>query len=397
MKLRTLDGLSLKGRKVLVRVDFNVPMKNREVKDVTRIKAHLETISLLKEAGAAITLVSHLGRPKGKHVDDLSLKPVAEVLRNMTGWEVDFIGECTGSKVSDHVSSMNAGQILLLENIRFCPEEETNEDSFSKTLAEPFDLFVMDAFSASHRAHASTEGVTRYLRSFAGKVMEREVGILGSIIESPKEPLVLIMGGAKVSDKINFFRFMIEKANIFLVGGAMAFPFLKASGYEVGSSFCEEGTEEIACNILKYVRMAGKKILLPSDVVVSDSISNASGSRVVKLGNIPEDLMGLDIGPETTANFISALKGAETILWNGPMGVFETDPFGEGTRHIGEAVCRRTEQGALTVIGGGDTAAAANVLGFSGGVSHVSTGGGATLEFFEGTVLPGIKPLLESR
>lgn len=397
MRLRTLEGVSLKDRKVLVRVDFNVPMENRKVKDVTRIKAHLETISLLKEGGAAVTLVSHLGRPKGKYVEALSLKPVADVLCSMTGWEVEFIRECTGDKVSAHVSAMKGGEILLLENIRFYPEEEANIASFSKKMAEPFDFFVMDAFSASHRAHASTEGVTHYLRSFAGKVMEKEVAILGSIIESPKTPLVLIMGGAKVTDKINFFRFMIEKANILLVGGAMAFPFLKASGYEVGNSFCEEGTEDIAREIIKDVKLAGKSLFLPSDIVVSDSISNSSGCRVVKVGDIPQDMMGLDIGPETTENFSRALENAKTILWNGPMGVFETEPFGQGTKHIGEAVSRRTEQGVLTVIGGGDTAAAANVLGFASGVSHVSTGGGATLEFFEGSILPGIKPLLAAR
>ncbi|MDO9507718.1 MAG: phosphoglycerate kinase, partial [Thermovirgaceae bacterium] len=258
----------------------------------------------------------------------------------------------------------------------------------------PFDMFVMDAFSTSHRAHASTQGVTAFLPSFAGKVMEREVSILGSVREFPKEPMVLILGGAKVSEKIRIIRYMLKKLSHILIGGAMAFPFLKASGYGIGRSFCEEGTERTATALLVAAKRAGVEVVLPVDVVVSDSPSNGSGAFSVKAGEIPAGFMGLDIGPETVDLFSKALGKANTILWNGPLGVFETSPFEEGTRLIGEAVSRRTSEGAVTVLGGGDTAAAANSLGFSGGIFHISTGGGATLEFFEGLDLPGITPLL---
>lgn len=394
MKLRSFEVLPLRGKKVLVRVDFNVPMKNGRVGDDTRIRAHLETLFLLKEAGAAMTLVSHLGRPKGKREDSLSLSPVAGSLRELTGWDVKFIDECIGEKVTSAVRAMRPGDIALLENIRFYPGEESNDPVFSEELAKPFDIFVMDAFSASHRAHASTEGVTAFLPSFAGKVMEKEVSILGSVRESPKKPLVLILGGAKVTDKIKIIRHMFEKSSYLLIGGAMAFPFLKASGFDIGMSFCEEGTEKTAFELLETAKKTGVEVLLPEDVVVSDSLKNASDSYAIKVEEIPNNMMGFDIGPLTIQAFSKVIEKANTVLWNGPLGVFETIPFGEGTRIIGEILCDRTSQGAVTVLGGGDTAAAANTLGFSSGISHISTGGGATLEFFEGRELPGITPLL---
>ncbi len=394
MKLRSFDGISMEGKKVLVRVDFNVPIKNGNVVDDTRIRAHIETIALLKASGAAVVLLSHLGRPKGIRVDELSLAPIAVSIRDLTGWDIKFISDCIGEEVRSAVENMRPGEVTLLENTRFYPEEEKNDNEFSKNLAEPFDLFVMDAFSASHRAHASTQGVTAFLPSFAGKVMEREVSFLGAVRDFPREPLVLILGGAKVSDKIKIIRYMLPKSSHILIGGAMAFPFLKASGYGTGRSFNEEGTENTAAELLISARKSGVEVILPVDVVVSDSSLNGSSSFTVKAGDIPHDLMGLDIGPETTILFSRAMKKANTILWNGPLGVFENSPFGEGTRLIGEAVSRKTAEGAVTVLGGGDTAAAANLLGFSAGISHVSTGGGATLEFFEGLDLPGIAPLI---
>ncbi len=394
MKLRSFKGLPLRGKKVLVRVDFNVPMENGRVVDDTRIRAHLETLFLLKEAGAALTLVSHLGRPKGKREGSLSLLPVAEALRGLTEWDVKFIDECIGDKVACAVGAMQPGDITLLENIRFYPGEEANDPVFSEELAKPFDIFVMDAFSASHRAHSSTQGVTAFIPSFAGKVMEEEVSILGSVRESPKKPLVLILGGAKVSDKIKIIRHMFKKTSHILIGGAMAFPFLKASGYDIGMSFCEEGTEQIASDLLEAAKKAGVEIVLPEDVVISESLKHASDAYTTGVDKIPHGMMGFDIGHLTIEAFSKVLEKANTVLWNGPLGVFETSPFGEGTRIIGEILCARTSQGAVTVLGGGDTAAAANTLGFSSGISHISTGGGATLEFFEGRELPGITPLL---
>jgi phosphoglycerate kinase len=394
MELRTIEGNKLKGKKVLARVDFNVPMDEGRVADDTRLRAHMETLELLRRSGARIALVSHLGRPRGKVSAGLSLLPVARSLEELTGWRIGFCEECVGDKVSATIGSMGEGQICLLENVRFHPEEEANDPVFARKLGEPFDVFVMDAFSAAHRSHASTEGVTRFLPSLAGKLMEKEVKVLSAVMENPKRPMVLILGGAKVSDKIGFIRNMLEKANVMLIGGAMAFPFLKASGMDVGKSFCEEGTETVASEIIETARMTGVRILLPLDLVGSTSLENDPKQIVVRSDAIPEDMMGLDIGPETAEMFSAEVLKAETILWNGPLGLFERDPFGEGTKRVGLSVVERTSAGAVSVLGGGDTAAAANLLGFSKGIYHISTGGGATLEFFEGKELPGITPLL---
>lgn len=397
MNLRTFEGLPLKGRKVLVRVDFNVPLLEGRVADDTRIMAHLQTIKLLRDGEAKIVLVSHLGRPKGKREGALSLKPVADFLCSLTGWNVHFIDYCIGEIVSSAVDKMLPGDIALMENVRFYKEEEDNDKDFSREMAKPFDLFVMDAFSASHRAHASTRGIMDFLPSFAGKVMEKEVAILGSVREKPVRPLVLILGGAKVSDKIRIISYMLSKSSHIIIGGAMAFPFLKASGYGIGGSFCEEGTEDVASGILADAKKAGVEIFLPLDFIVSDSKHSSSKAATVRIGEIPADRMGLDVGPLTVASFTSVLKQAKTVIWNGPLGVFEYPPFSEGTRSIGLEVSRITAEGAITVLGGGDTAAAANTLGFSDGIFHISTGGGATLEFLEGRDLPGITPLLSEQ
>ena len=375
-------------------MDFNVPMDEGRVADDTRIRAHLKTLELLRRSGARIALVSHLGRPGGKVSPGLSLFPVARSLEDLTGWRIFFCEECVGDKISATIGSMGEGQICLLENVRFHPEEEANDPVFARKLGKPFDVFVMDAFSAAHRGHASTEGVTRFLPSFAGKLMEKEVSVLSAVKENPKRPMVLILGGAKVSDKIGFIRNMLEKADVMLIGGAMAFPFLKASGVNVGKSFCEKGTETVALEIMKTANMTGVRILLPLDLVASTSLENDPKKMLVRSDAIPEDMMGLDIGPETAGLFSAEVLKGETILWNGPLGLFEREPFGEGTQMVGLSVVERTSEGALSVLGGGDTAAAANLLGFAKGIYHISTGGGATLEFFEGKGLPGITPLL---
>ena len=394
MRLKTIEGCSFRGKNVLVRVDFNVPMKSGKVADDTRIRAHIDTLDILRRGGARVALASHLGRPKGEATADLSLFPASQALGALLGCEVLFCEDCLGEKVSARVEAMSNGDICLLENLRFYPGEEADDPAFAGELADPFDLFVMDAFSAAHRAHASTVGVTRYLPSCAGKLMEREVTVLSRIMEDPLKPMVIILGGAKVSDKIGFIRSMLEKGDVMLIGGAMAFPFLKAAGKTIGSSFCEEGTEAIAAEILETVKKTCIKIILPVDLLTPGGKGNGSEIKVVRTDSIPKDSQGLDIGPETVALFTEEIQKAGTILWNGPLGLFERKPFGEGTRLVGLSVVDRTAEGAVSVLGGGDTAAAANMLGFAQGIGHISTGGGATLEFFEKRGLPGITPLL---
>ncbi len=394
MRLKTIEDCSFRGKNVLVRVDLNVPMEGGKVTDDTRIRAHLDTLGILRQGGARVALASHLGRPKGKVAADLSLFPVSQALGALLGCEVPFCEDCVGEKVSARVGSMGDGDVCLLENLRFYPGEEANDPAFAGELAEPFDLFVMDAFSAAHRAHASTVGVTRFLPSCAGKLMEKEVSVLSRVMECPKKPMVIILGGAKVSDKIGFIRSMLEKGDIMLIGGAMAFPFLKAMGKSIGGSFCEEGTEAVAAEILETAKKTCIKIILPVDLLAPREKGDDSEIEVVRADSIPKDSKGFDIGPETVALFNEEIQKAGTILWNGPLGLFERKPFGEGTQLVGLSVADRTAEGAVSVLGGGDTAAAANMLGFAQGISHISTGGGATLEFFEKKGLPGITPLL---
>jgi phosphoglycerate kinase len=391
--LRTFEGVPVEGRKVLVRVDFNVPMKNGKIRDDSRIRAHLETINVLRNSGACVVLISHLGRPGGKPDPVFSLRPIADALSLNYGIDTGFASDCIGTEVADLVKVMRPQDVLLLENARFHPEEENNDPSFARKMAEPFDCFVMDAFSAAHRAHASTEGVTAWLPSYAGRVMLKEVSVLSSVRDVPAKPLVLIMGGSKVTDKIRIIRNMIDRTDSILVGGAMAFPFLKALGKNIGASYCEEGTGGTALEILELAEKAGARIELPVDVIVSDSIENVQNSTCVPVSSIPDNMMGLDIGPETAKKFSETISDAKTVLWNGPMGVFETPPFDNGTRILGESVAKATSKGTLSVVGGGDTAAAAKVLGFTDKITHISTGGGATLEYLEGRELPGIRPL----
>ncbi len=394
MHLKTFTPEDVSGKKVLVRVDFNVPMEDGNVTDVTRINAHVPTIKALLEAGAKVTLVSHLGRPKGTFNLKYTLAPVADELAKISGWKVTFVNDCIGNKVAYALSTQTQDEILLLENVRFYAEEEKNDLAFAKKLTENFEVFVMDAFSASHRAHASTRAAAELLPSFSGALILREIKMLSTARDNPRSPFVLILGGAKVSDKIAVVENMMDKIDTILIGGGMAFTFLKASGMEIGKSLCETERLDFAAQMLAKATEKGVTILLPTDVVAATELSCDAAVKTVKAEQIPSDMMGLDIGPETVDRFAEVLVSAKTVIWNGPMGVFEKEPFACGTRDIAKALADATEKGALTVVGGGDTAAAVVEFGYADKVSHVSTGGGASLEFFEGKMLPGIEPYI---
>ena len=391
MKLKTFLPGDVTGKKVLVRVDFNVPLSNGKVADVTRICAHLPTLRALKAAGAKVAMISHLGRPKGTADMKYSLKPVGEELANITGWDVRFVAECIGPEV-EKASSDWGNEVLLLENVRFHPEEEMNGMEFAEKLAENFDIFVMDAFSAAHRAHSSTRAITEAIPSFAGLLMVKETEMLGAVRDDPKKPFVLILGGAKVSDKIAVVENMMKKVDTILIGGGMAFTFFKAKGFEIGKSLCEEDKVEFASKMLDEAEKTGVKILLPLDVIAADEFKADSDWSLVGPEAIPPGKMGLDVGPETVMVFTEAILSSKTVLWNGPMGVFEMPAFSKGTEAVARALVRATEMGSFTVVGGGDSAAAIAQFGIEDKVSHVSTGGGASLEFFEGKILPGIEP-----
>jgi len=394
MKLRLFSHQDVAGKKVLLRVDFNVPVKNGEVADLTRILAHRDTISALLKSHAKVALCSHLGRPKGKKVPEMSLSHVAAAAEKALDHPVKFCSECIGPEVGTALASLAPGNLLLLENLRFHPEEQENDPKFAESLAAPFDVFVMDAFSASHRADASTNAIMNVLPSFSGFLLEREVNMLSAVSENPEKPFILILGGAKVSDKIGVVEHLMDKATAILIGGGMAFTFLKAGGANIGRSLFESEKAGFALEMMKKADEKGVEILLPVDVVAGASLDMSQGDRIVPADEIPEDLMGLDIGPKTAELFANKAAGAKTVLWNGPMGVFENPLFAKGTRAVAEGVARCTKNGGLTVVGGGDTASAAKQLGFDRDVSHVSTGGGASLEFCEGRQLPGIMPLL---
>ena len=392
MRLKTFSPSDVAGKKVLVRVDFNVPLAEGRVSDDTRIKAHLPTLTALRDAGAKIALVSHLGRPKGTVNLKYTLEPVGEELAKLTGWPVRFVPDCIGEKVDEAVADWRDGEVLLLENVRFYPEEEKNDMEFAKKLVKDFDVFVMDAFSAAHRAHASTRAAAGLLPSFSGKLIDREITMLSAARDEPKKPFVLILGGAKVSDKIAVVENMLKKADTILIGGGMAFTFLKAQGLEIGKSLCETEKLDFAAKMLEEAKALGVKILLPVDAVVAPEFKADAPAKTVKSDAIPQDEMGLDIGPETAELFTKEILAAKTVLWNGPMGVFEMPAFAKGTEAVAKALAGATEKGALTVVGGADSAPAIALFKMEDKVSHVSTGGGASLEFFEGKSLPGIEP-----
>ena len=395
MKLKLFSNPDVRGKKVLVRVDFNVPLKGGAPSDITRILAHRETVEALLKAGARmVALASHLGRPGGKVVPEMSMAQARQAAEEVFGRPVAFCKACVGAEVEEAAANLPEGGLLLLENLRFHPEEQKNDEAFARLLAKPFDVFIMDAFSASHRADSSTSAIMNCLPSFAGFLLQREVEMLSAVSESPEKPFVLILGGAKVSDKIGVVEHLMDKASSILIGGGLAFTFIRAMGGSTGRSLFEEDKADFARQMMERASEKGVEILLPVDTVAAEGLDASSGESVVAADKIPDGLMGLDIGPETAALFASKVAAARTVLWNGPMGVFENPLFSAGTKTVAEGVARCTKSGGVTVVGGGDTAAAAKQLGFADEVSHVSTGGGASLEFCEGKELPGIAPLV---
>ncbi len=384
---KTVRDVEVAGKRVLVRADFNVPLADGRVADDTRIRAALPTINYLLEHGAKVILMSHLGRPKGKVVSELRLDPVADRLAELLGRPVRKLDDCVGPEVASAVAEMRSGDVILLENTRFHPEEKANDPAFARKLASLADVFVNDAFGAAHRAHASTVGVAEYLPSVAGFLMEKEIAVLGQTLAAPEHPFVAILGGAKISSKIGVIDNLLTRVDGLLIGGGMANTFLKAQGREIGQSLVEDDSLDVARETLE---MAGEKLSLPVDVVVADRFDAEANSKVVPVDQVPEDWRILDIGPETVELFKRKLAGARTVVWNGPMGVFEFPRFAAGT----EAIARfLAESGATTIIGGGDSAAAVKQAGLADKMTHISTGGGASLEFLEGKPLPGLAAL----
>jgi len=395
MKKLIIDNVDLKDKRVLVRVDFNVPLdKHQNITNDIRIKASLPTINKIISDGGKVILMSHLGRPKGERKPEFSLKPAAVRLGELLGKEVLFVDDCIGESVMNAVNSMKPGDVLLLENVRFHKGETKNDSDFAKQLAQPGDVYINDAFGSAHRAHASTEGVTKFIETCAaGYLMEKELDYLGSALANPERPYCAILGGAKISGKIDVISNLMDKVDTLIIGGGMAFTFLKVQGKEIGKSLLEEGKLEMAKDILVKLKNSKAKFLLPVDVVAAEEFSNDSLFETISVENIPANKMGLDIGPETIKLFKDELLKSKTIVWNGPMGVFEMDNFAKGTFEIAQALAKATENGAVTVVGGGDSAAAISKAKLEDKVSHVSTGGGASLEFLEGKALPGVAAL----
>jgi phosphoglycerate kinase len=394
MNKLTIDDLKLKDKKVLVRVDFNVPLdKNREVTDDRRIVESLPTIKKILQDGGKAILMSHLGRPKGK-TPELSLLPVAKRLEKLLGKPVKFVNDCIGPDVEKAVAGMKSGDCLLLENLRFYPEEEKNNPEFAKKLASMGDIYINDAFGTAHRAHASTEGVTKYIKQCAaGYLMQKELKYLGMALSNPQRPFVAILGGAKISGKIDVITNLMDKVDAILIGGGMAFTFYKSMGLEIGKSLLEADKVDLAREILNKAKEKKVNFVLPVDVVVAPEAKEDATSHVVAKDKIPSDMQGLDIGPNTLSLFFGDLEKAKTVVWNGPMGVFEINKFATGTVKIAEELAKITQKGATTIVGGGDSAAAVAKAGLEDKLTHISTGGGASLEFLEGKVLPGVAAL----
>ena len=391
---KTINDVDVNGKKVLLRCDFNVP-QNKETGEITsdkRIVAAIPTIKQLLDNGAAVIACSHLGKPKGEWKTKLSLAPVAKRLSERLGQDVIFASDIIGEDAKAKAAALKPGQIMLLENLRFDPREEKNDPEFAKALADMAEVFVSDAFGTVHRAHASTAGVAAYLPAYSGLLVAKEISVMGKALENPVRPFVAILGGAKVSDKINVINNLLEKADTIIIGGGMAYTFKKAQGYEVGKSLLEEDRIEYAKEMLKKAEDKGVKLLLPEDNYCAAEFS-ADAEPVLCEGDIPAELMGMDIGPKTIKTFTAAVAGAGTIVWNGPMGVFEFDKFATGTKEMAKAL---GESGAVTIVGGGDSAAAVEKLGFADKITHISTGGGASLEFLEGKELPGVACLLDA-
>ena len=393
MAKKTIRDIDLAGKRVLVRVDYNVPLKDGRVTDDSRIRASLPTIEYLRERGCRVILMSHLGRPKAGPDDALRLDPAARRLGELLSVDVRKVDELSGPEVEAAVHAMGPGDVLLLENSRFDPREEKNDPSLVAELARLGDVYVNDAFSAAHRAHVTTAGLAAKLPAVAGLLMEQELRGLDRVLAQPKRPLVVVLGGAKVTDKIRVIDRFLEVADELLIGGAMSFAFARAEGLAVGSSKVEEEGVAVAAVALEKAARSSCKLVLPSDVVVADAFAADATTKVVKVDAIPEGWMGLDIGPETAAAYAAAISSAGTVFWNGPMGVFEMKPFAAGTRAVAEAMAACA---GVTVVGGGDSVAAVNQFGLAGRMDHVSMGGGASLEYMEGAELPGVAVLADA-
>jgi phosphoglycerate kinase len=406
MDKMTVRDIDVAGKRVLERVDFNVPLDDKQqITDDTRIRASLPTIKYLLDHNAAVILMSHLGRPKGGPDPRYSLAPVAARLQELLGPDVPvkFVGDCIGDEVEDANEALETGEVLLLENVRFHPEEEANDPDFARKLASLADIYVNDAFGSAHRAHASTEAVAHDLPAVAGFLMEQEISIMGKALEDPERPFVAILGGAKVSDKIGVIGNLLKKVDTLIIGGGMANTFLKALDYEVGQSLVEDERLKDAEELYGQAGLRGVSIQLPSDVVIADEVSATANRKVVDNHSVPAyegDGHGwriLDIGPDTAAEYGEAIRAAKTVVWNGPMGVFEIEPFAQGTRSVAQAVCDATKSGATSIVGGGDSVAAVEQMGLADCITHISTGGGASLEFLEGRELPGVAALMDKR
>lgn len=391
MSKKTLRDVDVKDKRVLVRVDFNVPQNDAlEITDDSRIVGALPTIEYLMSHGAKVVLCSHLGRPKGEFKAKYSLAPAAKRLSELLGKPVTMCKDVIGQDADAVVAGLEAGEVCLLENLRFHNEEEKNDPQFAKKLASYGEIYVNDAFGTAHRAHASTEGVTHYLPAVSGFLIEKELKFLGKALEDPERPFVAILGGAKVSDKIGVINNLLEKVDVLIIGGGMAYTFQKALGGEVGKSLLEADKVDYAREMMEKAKKKGVKLLLPIDTLAADSFANEAKTMVVKTGEIPADYQGLDIGPETIKVFTDAIRSARTVVWNGPMGVFEFPNFAKGTQAVAQAMA---DSKGTTIVGGGDSAAAVVQMGFGDKISHISTGGGASLEFLEGLILPGVAAL----
>ena len=391
MPKQTIQDVDVRGLRVLVRVDFNVPMEDGRISDDNRIRAALPTISYLRERDARVILCSHLGRPNGKVDEGSRLEPIAVGLEAVLDAPVNYVTECVGIEVESAVAAMEPGEVLLLENLRFHPGEEKNDPEFAQQLARLADLYVNDAFGTAHRAHASTAGVADYLPAVSGFLMEREITMLGSVLEDPRRPLAAVMGGAKVSDKIAVLETLLDSVDVLVIGGGMAATFIKAMGHGVGDSLLEEERVDFARETIERCGKQGVKLVLPPDLVVADAFSADAATQVVAAESIPDGWRIMDVGPSAVWEFTEVLRPCGTVLWNGPMGVFEWQAFSHGTRAVGQAVA--SLENAVTIVGGGSTAEAVAELGLAEDMTHVSTGGGASLEFFEGKVLPGVAAL----
>lgn len=391
----TVSDINFSGRRALVRVDFNVPLNSeQQVTDDRRVRAAIPTLEKILRDGGKVIACSHLGRPKGKHVSEMSLRPVAGVLQKYLGMTVTFAEDCVGPEAANVVDKMQPGDCVLLENLRFHKEETENDPEFSKKLAALGDIYVNDAFGSAHRAHASTVGVTEFFnQSVAGFLMEKELQYLGKALADPKRPFAAILGGAKISGKIDVIEHLLDKVDLLVIGGGMVFTFAKAMGYKIGDSLVEEDRVEMAKDIFKAAEQKKTKLLFPVDAVIAKEIDENAETKVVEIESIPDGMKGLDIGPASISLFKENLKDAKTVVWNGPMGVFECKPFATGTFEIAQLLADLTAKGATTIVGGGDSAAAVGEAGLDDKLSHISTGGGASLEFLEGKTLPGLAAL----